>query len=78
MSAMDEAKQSIIDMHAAVEDLAKDYAERIEQLEAEVESWKNSYERANAERAELALRLQTGMDDLEEEIARQTETPDSP
>ena len=44
MNAMDEAMQSIKDMHSSITDLAKEYAERTKELEKEVQIWKQRYE----------------------------------
>jgi molecular chaperone GrpE (heat shock protein) len=63
-----EAMGSIDDLRAAVDDLTAEgeetrlaYAEQVEELEAEVESWKNSYEREKKEKDELAVRFEVAL-----------------
>ena len=45
-------------LHEAGYTMGGSASERIEQLEAEVESWKNSYEREKREKDDLAVRFE--------------------
>ena len=61
----DEAIKAVGTLKAALKNLVESqhqlvdaYVEKVEQLEAEVESWKNSYERANKENGEIASKLE--------------------
>ncbi len=44
MNAIDEAMQSIKDMHSSMTDLAKEYGRQIDELKVEVQAWKQRYE----------------------------------